>query len=99
MPVQTVVGDIQFCVGKPSDVKIIGRRPVIEIRHLVPFFEPCHLFFRDLPPEAVRVVERFLPQLLILVVTTDVGFFSKIFGYRIHLFELYICHENLHLLG
>jgi hypothetical protein len=97
VPVQAVVRDVQRGIGEPADGQIIGRTAVIEVRHLVPLFEPGHLLVGNLTPEPIRVIDRCPPHLLILIVTADDGFFPEVFGYRVDLHELHICHKNLRI--
>ena len=85
--VEAVIGHIEFSAfkilqinGALADIKVI-------ILDFVPFFEPFHILAGNLGPEAVRVFNRPLPELVIGVPAADVGHLFDVFRYRVNILQ------------
>ena len=98
--VQAVVGDVELPAleilevdGALADIEVV-------ILDLVPFLEPLHVLARNVGPEAVRILDRPLPDLVVSLPAADVGHLLDLFRYRVDIFQLYFvrfCHVSSYL--
>ena len=73
MPVDAVVGDIQLAPYKP----LVLRVGEVHLAHLVPLLKPIELL-SPLAPELIRVSNRAVIQLLVLLHALDNSCFAKL---------------------
>ena len=75
VPVEAIIGDIQFTVNKPLDI----RFNQIFLNNLIPFFVPGNKLFRPFSPETIRIVHGPLVYSIIFFHAFHIGLIPSYF--------------------